>query len=290
MNPNLFIVGAARCGTTSLTKLLSTSDEIWVPRIKEPKTLAIKNHNSFMMGPGDEAAYARKPKSMNKYLEMYTSCNRKYALDASTSYLYYADEAIKNIQKISTDPKVIIILRDPVYRAFSQYQLMIREGRETLNFQDALFEEPDRIKRGWEYAWHYCSVGRYSVQTKKYNESGIRTLTLTFEELTRDTKKTVDTLNQFLETDINSKALTKENQSNIAYPSWINKIKNKRYARTIAHKLPKALKDSLKRSDPKAEQKNIDIETRRKLEEYFKDDVYQLKDQLAKQELNWSCE
>lgn len=290
MIPNLFIVGAARCGTTSLATLISSSERIWHPAIKEPKTLAIKSHSASLNGPGDRAAYANKPKNFEDYLNLYSSCRCEYALDASTSYLYYADEAIDNIRRISSSPKIIIILRDPVKRAVSQYQLMLREGRETLGFAEAIDREPERIEQGWEYAWHYRSVGQYLKHVHKYQNSGLNTLIITFEQLVQDTSQTAKRLNAFLQTDISSKALTKENASNLTYPSWIQKLRQSTAVMRIAKNIPSAIKDNFKEEKLLNLGNEIDKSTVMQLEQFYKNEVVELKKAIDVQELGWSCE
>ena len=110
-SPNLFLVGSARCGTTTISEFLKSSRDVFVPAIKEPKTLAWSSHSLTLNGVGDRRSYQGKPATFTSYMDMYENVDAKYCLDASTSYLYYFGEAIPNIEKVCTNPKVIIILR-----------------------------------------------------------------------------------------------------------------------------------------------------------------------------------
>ncbi|WP_419151949.1 sulfotransferase domain-containing protein [Aeribacillus alveayuensis] len=65
---------------------------------------------------------------------------------------------------------MIVILRNPVDRAYSQYMHFVRDGRETLSFQAALEKEQKRLENNWEYAWGYKNLGYYSAQLKVYFE------------------------------------------------------------------------------------------------------------------------
>ena len=59
-------------------------------------------------------------------------------LRASVFYLYYSKEAILNIKKyLAKDVKIIIIL-NPIYRAFSAYKHISKGVKENLSFEEAL--------------------------------------------------------------------------------------------------------------------------------------------------------
>lgn len=80
----------------------------------------------------------------------------KWALDASTDYLWCSEtpqllRAFSALCKV----KVIVIVRDPVERAVSEYNHTLRHGWETLSFQSSLEAEEQRIKQGWQPLFHH---------------------------------------------------------------------------------------------------------------------------------------
>ena len=60
------------------------------------------------------------------------------------------------------------MLRNPVKRAFSAYQHMVRDLREDLSFEDGLKEEPNRIRNNWELIYHYKAVSLYYDSVDSY--------------------------------------------------------------------------------------------------------------------------
>lgn len=99
--PNLFIVGAPKCGTTSLSSWLGGHPEIFLPTVKEPHYF------------NDDMTY-RLCKSRKYYSQLYQSADRHaFRIDASTWYLY-SQTAIHRINDSVPNAKVIVCLRDPV--------------------------------------------------------------------------------------------------------------------------------------------------------------------------------
>ncbi len=82
------------------------------------------------------------------------------------------------IKEISPEAKILILLRNPVYRAFSAYRHMLRDGRETLSFEEALKREPERMNANYEFIWYYKDVGFYERQVRAYlsafGEAGVK--------------------------------------------------------------------------------------------------------------------
>jgi hypothetical protein len=63
---------------------------------------------------------------------------------------------------------MIVILRDPVERAFSAFQYWTSRGHETETFSRALDLEDERIKSGFQHIWHYSRMGLYSEQLRPF--------------------------------------------------------------------------------------------------------------------------
>jgi hypothetical protein len=128
--PNTLIVGAMKAGTTSLFNYLATHRRIKGSFIKE---LNYFNHN------------------WDRSLEWYSSAFpfpghwASVVMEATTDYLYHPFTPERVKQTLPT-PKLIVLLRNPVHRAYSHYQHEVRQGREDLGFQEALEQQEERIK------------------------------------------------------------------------------------------------------------------------------------------------
>jgi len=66
---------------------------------------------------------------------------------------YVLDGSATNIHQHNPEAKIIILLREPVGRAYSNYQHLVRDGREHASFEEALSAETDRLAQGWEWFW-----------------------------------------------------------------------------------------------------------------------------------------
>ena len=146
MLPNFLIVGAAKAGTTSLFEYLGEHPQIFTPAKKEPKFFSYGCYPSPLKGPGDDLVESQIVKNFDEYKKLFDNSDA-YPLrgEASPDSLYYWNGAIPKIKKILGDVKIIIMIRNPANRAFSNYMHLIRDGRETLNFEAALDAEEYRI-------------------------------------------------------------------------------------------------------------------------------------------------
>lgn len=157
--PDFFLVGAAKSGTSSLANYLAQHPSVFMTEPKEPHFFG-----ELARPP------VREVKGMSEYLGLFRGAPEgAKAGEASTSYLY-SPEAAREIQAFRPDAKILVILRDPVDRAYSQYWNQVREGVEPLGFEEALRAEPERIARGWRYGFHYVEAGRYAGQVARYLE------------------------------------------------------------------------------------------------------------------------
>ena len=194
VRPNFLIVGAARSGTTSLYYWLKQHPEVFMPDIKEP--------SYFVHGYGIS--------DWRKYLSLFEPGRGKKVIgEASTAYLA-APESPRWIRDVLGNIKIIILLRNPIERAYSLYCWMVMEGYEWLpTFEKALEEEDRRFqdepfrRSNPEYFWDYMYFrsGLYYDQVKRYIETfGSNSVkTFLFEDLTRSPEKLYSDVCRFLE-------------------------------------------------------------------------------------------
>ena len=137
--PNLLIVGAAKSGTTSLHNYLNQHPDIYMSEHKEPHFLI-----------NSDIGVKRVHKAvieLNDYKEMFmTDDSYKYKGESSVMYLAFPEICIKNIKRfLMKDIKVIIMLRNPVERAFAGYLHNLRYNpSEILSFEDAIDQSEAR--------------------------------------------------------------------------------------------------------------------------------------------------
>lgn len=167
--PALFLVGAAKAGTSALFDMLAQHPDICPSRIKEPHFFSHEGRPVAYRGPGDDETINREVvQDATAYEQLFApEPAGAVRLEASTSYLYLPDTA-RNIHRRFPDARIVAVLRDPVERAFSAYLFLVARGYETLSFEEALEAEPERINEHWHHIWHYAAMGRYAEQLARY--------------------------------------------------------------------------------------------------------------------------
>ncbi|MDY6940635.1 MAG: sulfotransferase [Cyanobacteriota bacterium] len=131
--PNFFIVGAPKCGTTSLCHYLGQHPEIFIPPAKE-----IHYFGSDLTGN-------KKAKTEDEYLNFFQNRSQKYCGEGSTWYLF-SQKAAREIAQFNPDSKIIVMLREPVSMLHSLHsQRLVNGSSENIfDFQKALEAEADR--------------------------------------------------------------------------------------------------------------------------------------------------
>lgn len=153
--PNLFVLGFQKCGTTLLTDLLGSHGAVFIPSIKE---------TYFFI---DDKQYGQ---GYSWYVDQYFSpADERHKWAGEGTPFYACDRAAMERLCADTDAKAakfVLVMRDPVRRAYSAYWHIKRLGYEDMSFEDALAAEPDRIRqtdksgtRWWRHA--YKTVSRY---------------------------------------------------------------------------------------------------------------------------------
>ncbi|MDQ3877196.1 MAG: sulfotransferase [Actinomycetota bacterium] len=204
LEPNFFVIGAARSGTTSLAAALREHQDVFVTTPKEPHFLAFAGRSVHFSGPGDDLMLnQRAVTNYAAYLNLYSAAgDAKARGDASVSTLYYAERSITSINTYFPHAKMIVILRDPVHRAFSSYQYLRSRGFESCGtFEEALDLEDERIDRGWHHQWHYTRASMYAQQLVPFIDAfgAQRVLVLFFDDLKSSGRTVLESILQFLE-------------------------------------------------------------------------------------------
>jgi len=157
--PNTFFVGAQKSGTTSVYYTLIKSEEIYFPKAKELHYF-------------DNPSIRSKGKKWlkNRYIE---GGKFKIRADMTPDYLLYSHIADDIFNTVGGDVKIVIILRNPVDRAYSAYNFYRMLGvEEADNFEEAIEREDITISAETYIDWHtppyYISRGLYFNQVKRY--------------------------------------------------------------------------------------------------------------------------
>ena len=157
MKVDFFIVGAPKAGTTSLYHYLNEHPQVEMSLQKEPNYFSDKAIQS-------QDLYYNKNRidTEEKYNRLFNFQKKDVIFgEGSVSYLFYPAVA-QEIKKYNPIAKIIIMLRNPVDRAFSHYLMDFRLGLVSERFEDVFHE-----KQGLKFQ-QYFLLGNYYSQVKRY--------------------------------------------------------------------------------------------------------------------------
>jgi GT2 family glycosyltransferase len=183
--PNFFIVGAAKAGTSSIGEYLSRHPEIYISPIKEPhffsedirmadfrpdyRERATLDVPAYLLNhplPNKHIAYIE---DQSQYLELFREVEKEQAIgELSTGYLY-SNSAAENLFKFKPDAKIVMVLRQPVERAYSHYLMNLRDlWDHDSGFINALERDFTASEKGWGRSHLYVELGLYFEQVSRY--------------------------------------------------------------------------------------------------------------------------
>ena len=180
-SPNLIIPGAAKSGTSSLHEYLNFHPDIFMSENKEPHFF--NDDNKYFNDQEFEA-----------YIESFRDgVNCKIRGESSTGYFVFKNTFLRIKEKLGENVKFILLLRNPVDRAYSHYWWLKGVGNESKSFLDAINfdknQEPDyRLALNGGNFKFYFQFGLYAKWLKEYLNcfKSENILIITSEELRAD--------------------------------------------------------------------------------------------------------
>ncbi len=189
---DFMIVGAARSGTTTLDAYMRDHPQICMAAHKE---VHFFDHDKHFHGKPNYRTYHANfaPKPVHKVIG-----------EATPSYMFWKT-APERMHAYNSGLKLIMILRNPIDRAYSHWNLLRRQGLERLSFWEALQAEPERQRRAAPLQYHNAQIdgGRYVEQIERIWRyfPADQLLVLRFEDLQRSPKETLDQVYDYIGVD-----------------------------------------------------------------------------------------
>ena len=194
MNPNLFVAGVPKAGTTSLFHYLALHPDVFPSSRKEPGYF-----------------HPFKIKDMDKNLEAYKKLfsgysRQQYVIEATPGYFYGGQESAKAINNYSPESKVIIVLRNPVERLFSFYKYKKSLGHISgkLNFGEYVVECKKTLGPIERETYDFWAMigGNYATLLSEWHEVfGERLLICFFDDMVNDEPKFIEGVCTWLDLD-----------------------------------------------------------------------------------------
>ena len=173
--PDFIIIGGAKCGTTSLYELLIQHPDIY-PALWKEVHFFDKNY-----GRGMNWYKANFPSKLQKFFRR--ASGKKFLTGEATPYYLFHPLSPEYISKNLPDVKLIVLLRNPIDRAYSHYNMEKRMNQESETFEEAIRLEEERLNDEEEkilktpsynsfnhQVFSYLARGKYILQLKKWNK------------------------------------------------------------------------------------------------------------------------
>lgn len=190
--PNFLIVGAARCGTSSMHRYLHQHPQVFTTDLKEVNYFLEKPKDGFIS-------------TLDEYRKYFIGASDKIAIgESSVSYMFF-EHVAKDIRCTLGDIKIIISIRQPVDRAYSHYYYRRYRNMEPINNFLTAFHSEDQIiqERNNPYLWSYKSASFYYRQIKPYFDhfSHENIKIIIFDDFLGRPQQVIQSLYHFLDVD-----------------------------------------------------------------------------------------
>jgi hypothetical protein len=202
--PHFVIAGAPKAGTTALHAALATHPGLYLSPIKEPKFYLTDGRppsRGAHRGPGDAHSAQEWVWRREEYLSLFDGAPAGAVRGESTPFYLYDRAAQERLAADVPGVKVLVVVRDPVDRAYSNWAHLRADGLEPeADFAAAVRLEERRIEQGWAPFWHYRGLGRYGEQLRDLYRHVPReqVFLMRYRELVDTPREVLDRVSDFL--------------------------------------------------------------------------------------------
>lgn len=188
--PTFFIVGAPKAGTTSLYNYLDQHPSIFMSPLKEPNHFAAEVRpanfapqmqpqiqremltlREYLDGPMQQKRFSGIVSQWDDYTRLFTNAATHHTAIGEASVVYlWSKSAAKNIAARIPNAKILIVLRNPIDRAFSQYLHNLSEGVVGHSFRTHLQNALNRTTDEFSAAHPFLELGLYADQLQRFRD------------------------------------------------------------------------------------------------------------------------
>ena len=165
--PDYLIIGTAKGGTTSLYEYMVKHPQIFPALTKQIHYFDKYFSRGRNWYKSTFPSKWQKIKSMKK--------NKNFITGEATPLYMYHPLAPQRVYNLIPKVKLIVLLRNPVERAYSRYSMELNHNNETLSFEEAIEQEPSRLEGEFEKMQKDGNYFSYHYNAHSYLTSGIYT-------------------------------------------------------------------------------------------------------------------
>lgn len=270
--PNLIIIGAMKCGTSSMHNYLDAHPEISMSRQKELNFFSFDRH--WQRG---EDWYGR-----------HFSSTASIRGESSPSYSKFpkVPHVPERMKTLIPSAYFIYLVRDPIPRIVSHY-MHLRDGdKENRSLNEALSQFEGN---------QYIDCSRYHMQLEQYlaHFAQSQILVVSTEQLKANRQKTLQEVFRFLNVDESFRSPHHDAIYHVSKPrgAFWRTVERSRFARSIRPYVPRSIVYWAARRGPEprtAEPPSLDGRLREALRDYLREDVERLRSQVGRDFAEWS--
>jgi hypothetical protein len=225
--PNFFLVGAPKCGTTALYEYLRPHPNIFMPEIKEPHFFA-----------QDLGTYPRI-KTLEDYTSLFSAATEAHLRVGEASVYYLRSSvAIANIHGFNPNAKIIAMFRNPVDMVYSLHSQLLYVSEETESDFETAWRLQERRSRGIDLPprirspllVQYAQIGQFGTQTQRLLSSFPRSQVklILYDDFATSPRRVYDEVIEFLEIPHDGRTeFPRVNESKRARLNWLRKLSRK---------------------------------------------------------------
>lgn len=298
--PNFFIIGAPKCGTTTICVNLKRHPEVYLPAVKEPRYYLNQSFKDGAVQRGLPVIRTEK-----EYLSLFDNVAIEKAIGESSPTYLFCEDTPKLIHSDVPRAKIIAILRQPAERAYSAYNSARMFGAEkSRSFEEAFKCDMELTEAGaGRYYGHYCG--------RSYNESLARWFKLfdrerikvyLYDDLKANPAELLKNICQFLEVDdvisrnpVLANSTGNPTRTPLGFLLKLSKTSQTKSMRTTVKRLAELIgagsllessyyrvwNANIVKSEP------IPPELKRKITGYFRADILKLQDLIERDLAHW---
>jgi hypothetical protein len=200
--PNFLIIGAPKAGTTSLYHYLGQHPEIKFAAIKEPKYFSFRDLRFDFNAPAWAVDQIKRSTITDEdtYLKLFSDLTAPNIGEASPNYFHFLPAA-ENIYKFDPKMRLIVILRNPVDRLYSDWKHNIRMGWEPVKRFDKILKITEsRMNNNSLPYYDYLIKGCYASHLKRFYDlfSGEQIKVVLYDDFQKDSNLVCQEIARFL--------------------------------------------------------------------------------------------
>lgn len=309
--PTFLIVGAVKAGTTSLHEYLQQHPQIFMSPVKETNyfsdaDMLFEHFNldyrqdistdidKYLEGPMNKKIHIAHVRTWQQYCKLFRDVSNETVIgEVSNSYLFLPSTAAE-IKKRLPEIKIVMILRNPVERLYSQFLMNLKLGKiKEKNLLKEIENDQQKQIKGWGVSHLYLEVGMYYEQVKRYLEvfdaSSIKIIL--YDDYKRNAHAVMQDLFSFLGADdsFTLDMSAKYNEAGMPRFGKLNYFLTQSGIYTLSKKIvPENLKQKVKNMFYSKENiPKITEEEKTYLKEYYYNDIMNLEQLISRDLTGW---